>query len=284
MAAKFFGQFLLEKGLISSTQLLQALDRQRECNPLLGEIAERLGMLSADDARRINTRQRREDKRFGDLALEMGLLDAQQIDRLLAEQKAGRRFFGEILLDLGFIESAVLDRELALHRNEREDATRAVELVLSGHRHGDLANRAAGLGCSLFVRVLQLPCQVSTLLDASALAALPIAAQVRIEGDREFGIALACDEETMLAVGRGFLGSSVPEAMIDAELSRDALGEFLNIVMGYVVKDVLPVDARYRASPPNFSRTPSEIASGDADAIAIGLTSPAGDLALIVSG
>ena len=28
-----------------------------------------------------------------------------------------------------------------------------------------------------------------------------------------------------------------------AQQRRDALGEFLNIVMGYVVKDVLPMDA-----------------------------------------
>ena len=39
MAAKFLGQFLLERGTLTPAQLLAALDAQRASNPLLGELA-----------------------------------------------------------------------------------------------------------------------------------------------------------------------------------------------------------------------------------------------------
>ena len=87
MAAKFLGQFLLERGTLTPAQLLAALDAQRASNPLLGELAIHHGMLDALQARRINERQRAEDRRFGDIALEMGWLSEGQLDVLLAAQK-----------------------------------------------------------------------------------------------------------------------------------------------------------------------------------------------------
>ena len=47
MAAKFFGQFLLERGVIDAQQLLRALELQRASNPMLGEIAQAHGLLDA---------------------------------------------------------------------------------------------------------------------------------------------------------------------------------------------------------------------------------------------
>ena len=91
MAAKFLGQFLLERGTLTPAQLLAALDAQRASNPLLGELAIHHGMLDALQARRINERQRAEDRRFGDIALEMGWLSEGQLDVLLAAQKKGRK-------------------------------------------------------------------------------------------------------------------------------------------------------------------------------------------------
>ena len=45
MAAKFLGQFLLERGTLTPAQLLAALDAQRASNPLLGELAIHHGII-----------------------------------------------------------------------------------------------------------------------------------------------------------------------------------------------------------------------------------------------
>ena len=131
MAAKFFGQFLLEKGVINAAQLLRALEIQRTSNPALGEIACEKGLLSADQAQVINERQRSEDKRFGDIAQSMGLLTGDEVGQLLDEQKSRRKLFGEILVDEGFVDRMRLDAELQLHAADRDEAARSLDAVIA---------------------------------------------------------------------------------------------------------------------------------------------------------
>jgi hypothetical protein len=280
MAAKFFGQFLLEKGLLSSDQLLQALEEQRRCNPMLGEIAESMGLLDAAQAEHINTVQRREDRRFGDIAQSLGLLSATQVDELLAIQKSRRKLFGEILVEHGMIERERLQAELALHQADRAQAVQALELGLNDHPLGATVGIAIDTACKLFARVLKAPCQFSSLVEnAGPLGADPVSARVSITGDREFSLALACSRATLQGIARGFLGNTMADG--DPELARDALGEFLNIVMGYVVKDVMPADARYRASAPDFTADVTNHAS-DPQSVAVALASPLGAVLLVV--
>jgi CheY-specific phosphatase CheX len=281
MAAKFFGQFLLEKGLLGSDQLLQALDIQRRCNPMLGEIAASMGLLSAEQAKQINDLQRREDRRFGDIAQSLGLLSAAQVDELLAVQKSRRKLFGEILVEQGMLDAERLQAELTLHQADRAQAMQALELGLADHPLGTVVGVAIDTATKLFARVLKAPCQFSSLLESgSPLGDHGVTARVAISGDRQFSLALACETITMHAIARGFLGS--PMADDDADLARDALGEFLNIVMGYVVKDVLPTDAEYRATPPDFVIPAATLAERDAQSVAVALTSPLGPVLLVV--
>ena len=143
MAAKFLGQFLLERGTITSAQLLAALDAQRASNPLLGELAMHHGMLDATQARRIHERQRAEDRRFGDIALEMGWLNEVQLDVLLAAQKKGRKLFGQILVDQGVLDAERLEAELTAHRRDLDEANHALALGIAGHTLPDDASYRA---------------------------------------------------------------------------------------------------------------------------------------------
>lgn len=280
MAAKFFGQFLLEKGLIDKDQLLSALEAQRASNPVLGEMAVSLGLLTPDQAEKINEHQRREDRRFGDIAQALGFLTEAQVDELLARQKAERKLFGEILLEQGALTRAQLDTELKLHQSGREDAMKALEIGIAGHPLEDLATAAINTYTKLFPRIVKASCPFSSLVtEASALTAYPVTAHVRITGDRSFTLAVACGMDAMRGVAAAFVGIR-PEDCDDA-LARDALGEYLNVVMGYVVKEVLSGDARYRATPPDFGRPATNFFTSGR-ALLVTMTSELGPFVLIV--
>jgi len=281
MAAKFFGQFLLEKGVISAQQLLDALDAQRASNPTLGELAQQRGLLTAAQAKRVNERQRVEDRRFGDIAEDMGLLDSTQLGELLAAQKAQRKLFGEILVEQHTLDSARLETELAAHRQEQEDAARALGETVSAHPLSDLAASAINTSVRLFPRLFGSQCQPAQALDsAQALAAYPVGALVRIEADQPMAVGLACTADTAMRLATAFL--SIPQEKCDDELALDALGEVVNVLMGYVVRDALSDDAQYRAFPPE-TRTPLAQAMGASPcALAIGMSSQLGDFALLV--
>lgn len=279
MAAKFFGQFLLEKGVITSAQLLRALDVQRASNPALGELACERGMLTADQAQLINERQRSEDKRFGDIAQAMGLLTADEVGVLLDEQKSRRKLFGEILVEEGMLGRDQLEAELREHAGERDDAMRALDTMLAGHPLGRRVGNSISTCNKLFPRILRTQCQFSTIITG-APPACDVSAIVRVHADRPLVIGVACDAATMMNIATAFL--SIPPEACDDELARDAVGELVNVLMGYVVRDCLPEDANYSAEPPDFEVPLASLA--DEHHALVGMTSQLGPFVLVIGG
>ena len=280
MAAKFLGQFLLERGTITSAQLLAALDAQRASNPLLGELAVHHQMLDAAQARRINDRQRAEDRRFGDIALEMGLLDSGQLDVLLAAQKKSRKLFGQILVDQGTLTVEQLEAELVAHRRDLDEANHALALGIAGHALADAATSAIRVSNRLFPRLMGSQCQASGIADDSALDACDVTAHVRIEaGTESLLVGVGCSRATMHAMACSLL--SITPAQCDDELAVDALGELVNVLMGYVVRDTLSDDASYRAHPPSTALTAADLASRHRT-LALSMASQRGDFVLII--
>lgn len=281
MAAKFLGQFLLERGLITAPQLLAAIETQRASNPLLGELAVRKGWLDAAQARRIQQRQRVEDRRFGDIALEMGALDQDRLDALLEAQKASRKMIGQVLVEQGVLDARQLDAEVAVHRADQARARHALESVVAEHPVGDIAGHAIELCARMFPRMLGSQCLPAEVLAPGALAALPCVAHVRIEGDRPFGIGLASDLAGARALACALLGITAGEC--DDALALDALGEMVNVLMGYLVRDVIgDDDITYRALPPDFPASAAARAVDPTRSLAIGLDSQLGTFALLV--
>ena len=281
MAAKFLGQFLLERGVITAPQLLAAIDAQRASNPLLGELAVRKGWLEAAQAQRIHQRQRVEDRRFGDIALEMGVLDQDRLDALLEAQKAARKMLGQVLVEQGVIDARRLQAELALHRADQEQARHDLESVVASHPVGDLATSAIDLCARLFPRMLGSQCLPAEVLAPDELDTWPCVAHVRVEGDHPLGIGLACDLPAAHALACALLRIA-PEQCDDA-LALDALGEMVNVLMGYLVRDVLAdEESRYRALPPDTSVAPGILAADTGRSLAVGMGSQLGAFVLLV--
>ena len=281
MAAKFLGQFLLERGVITAPQLLAAIEAQRASNPLLGELAVRQGMLDEAQARRIHQRQRVEDRRFGDIALEMGVLDQAQLAILLDAQKAGRKLLGEVLLEQGVVDPARLEAELAQHRADQEQARHALDAELATHPLGGLANRAIGVCARLFPRMLGSQCLPAEALSPGDLDDWACVAHVRVQGAKPMSIGLATDLDTARALACALL--NIEPARCDDALALDALGEMVNVVMGYLVRDVMTEDdTAYRALPPDTTVPAATLAADRERSLAIGMGSQLGAFVLVV--
>lgn len=280
MAVKFLGQFLLERGVITPPQLLAAIEAQRASNPLLGELAVQQGLLTTAQARRINERQRADDRRFGDIALEMGLLDAAQVESLLAAQKAGRKMFGQVLLEQGVVAPALLESELATHRADQDAANHDLAAGIAEHDQAGLANGAIALCGRLFPRMLGGPCQAAGVLRADDMDLFPHVVHVRIDGERPMSIGMACTLQTMRSMACAFLRIG-PERCDDA-LALDSLGEIVNVLMGYVVRNVLPDELEYRAFPPDSSIPAAVLLADRKRSLAVLMNSQLGPFVVLV--
>lgn len=281
MAVKFLGQFLLERGAITSEQLQAATAAQRACNLLLGELAVREGLLTAAQAQRIHQRQRSDERRFGDIALELGLLDPAQLEALLARQKATRRLLGEVLVEQGALDPARLQAELAAHHADQDAASRALAMGVAEHALAEFGNGVIALCGRLFPRLLDSQCQAAGLLDAAALDAYPYVAHVQLEGEPTLCVGLACGHDTLHAMARAFLRIG-PDRGGDA-LARDGLGEVASVLAGYALRHVLPDDGRYLPAPPDTA-TPASALVADRDrSLAVLMNAQTGPFVLLLA-
>ena len=69
MSTRFFGQYLLEKGRITSQQLLDALECQKGVTAPIGVIALERGLLTTEQIKQVLQQQKKTNQRFGEIAV-----------------------------------------------------------------------------------------------------------------------------------------------------------------------------------------------------------------------
>ena len=90
----------------------------------------------------------------------------------------------------------------------------------------------------------------------------------------------ATDPDTMHRLSCAFLKIG-PERCDDA-LAIDGLGEIVNVLMGYVVRNVLPDDVQYRAFPPDLATPAAQLAADRDRSLALLMNSRLGPFVLLV--
>ena len=120
MGIQFFGEFLIDRWVITRGQLIEALELQDYRNLKFGEVAMQKKYLSEEQVKRINEEQKRQDIQFADLAVALGELNEAQAREILTLQKNNHLFLGESLLELGHVTEDILERELSIFKEEQE--------------------------------------------------------------------------------------------------------------------------------------------------------------------
>jgi len=230
MGVKFFGQYLIESGVVQAEQVRAALNLMDTENRTIGELAVEGRLISEADADKINAEQRHRDMPFGELAAEMGLLDEEQIDNLVQLQWRTRLRIGQALIRLGHLENASLEELLV--RYEEEQAPHRIEnLALPP---GLECNALAPYVLDLFTNLLMRVGRISTRVGSGELVAeppdFPIQIAVAVGGDSGLLICLVGDEEFSRQLAAK--ASGLDPERLDREMLFDGVGEFLNVLAG----------------------------------------------------
>lgn len=229
---KFFGQFLLEKGIITREQLLKALEIQRQLSPLLGNIAIEKEWIEKKHAEKINIEQRRQDKRFGEIALSLSLLTEQQLEELLEEQRSRRKYFGEILVEQNYISQSTLNQQLQAHQ---QDNFEFGEQITSSLNKVQLRSQSRTIN-EAFIRFYQRMLKISISMS-DIYQTLPAKGNNRlfwsqqISSDKNYRLVLSMDKAHACHIASQFL--KIHAKAMD-ELTIDAIAEFLNTFTGQI--------------------------------------------------
>ena len=110
---KKFGEYLIKRGVIDASTLVEALHRQSKNNVInIGETAVRNKALTPEQFLDILSVNETIDERFEDIALLLNYLTQDEIDDLRAKQEKEQQFIGEILVALGKLTQPQLEQLL----------------------------------------------------------------------------------------------------------------------------------------------------------------------------
>ncbi len=118
MYTQFFGSYLLNKGYITMSQLIEVLEYQKSVRLKLGVLAINAGYMTADQVNKVHRLQLKIDKMFGSIAVEMGYLTDEQVSELLKSQNIGYIILGQALVDKGFMTNVRFENAIEEYKKE----------------------------------------------------------------------------------------------------------------------------------------------------------------------
>ena len=143
MYGQFFGEFLLQRRVVTRAQLDEGLRLQEERNKPLGVMAMDFGMLSAADVVTILEEQQTSEEPFGRIAVRRGLLTENALQRLLAQQAEEHLFLGQGLVERGFLTHSDVEELLKEFQRQSVEDGRTLQRLLRERKQGDLLARMA---------------------------------------------------------------------------------------------------------------------------------------------
>jgi CheY-specific phosphatase CheX len=254
MGLQFFGQFLISRGEIDSSQLRAGLDLMESKNQTLGELAVEAGFALPAECRRVNGEQRRLDRPFGELAVEMGVLDSIELEELLQKQQETRMNISDALISLEYTKpdriAALEDlfkREQADHKAGKPPLPEALQGI-----------RVAECLIDLLPRYCNRMARLEVKLDAGERLTEPdrleLVASLGMMGNPGVKMVLCTDRTFARQLAAGISG--LPADGLSDELCLDAVGEFLNVLGGNVMSMLESEGQAYRLEAPRFNVPP----------------------------
>ncbi len=251
MAVKFFGQFLVERGIISRDTLLKAIVLQESVNKSIGEIVTELGFLSEADIEKINIAQRSEDLRFGDMAVKMRLLSPEQLQQALTKQSESHIYIGDALVKVGGLTDNNLKRYLDEFKADQSPYSTDHVVLPAGVSNSELWEMMADMTYKMFTRVARLtfrpvPCQVVNRLEQ-----VHIAAAMDFIGDIRCRYVISASAEVQRQIAKAILGQEIvshePQELLD-----DTVMEFINVICGNIVAKSVQLGKNLDIMPPEI--------------------------------
>ena len=232
MTPRFFGQYLLEKCLVSSEQLLAAIKYQENSRKRLGDVAIECGFMNETQVREIHDKQKTTDKYFGELAIEAGYLDSKKFDELVTRQKNSHVFLGEALVALKILPEKSLATELGKFKVEQdlvEGFPKELDHVFKGREY-------AGYFIDLTERILTRMAGIaskagSPVVKRDTIETGYLSVSIPFSGDIALRFCLSLNREVAKMIACRFLEEDID----DDELIAENAAEFLNVVCGNIV-------------------------------------------------
>lgn len=249
MAVKFFGQFLVEQGAVTSEALLHAIELQERTNLKLGEMAVAMGYITADDIERAHAAQLSKDMKLGDLLVDLCILSPSQLQEVIERQKATHLYIGEALVKVGALTADKLDSYLAAFKAD-QSAYVAERIELPDWLDNrELWETTVDLTYKMITRVLGIQFRAGKCQEVNLISTNQMIAGMDFSGDAAARYLLSVSTGLQKTIAKAIL----KEENVDhepLEVLEDTVMEFVNIVCGNVVAKASQTGTVLEINPP----------------------------------
>lgn len=242
MFSQYFGNYLLQKGLVNPEQLADALDYQRSAHLKLGVIAINAGYMTPSQVEQVHKLQRKIDKKFGELAIEQGYINNEKLDAMLNTQRQGHLMLGQALVDRRHLTMEQLQSALDSYKKESGMSKRQFNIVGKDDEE-EIERVFRDLGESMLSKtysdyVTLLTRNIIRFIDDNPAIGIGKLnedmkaewyARQKIYGIINLQTGIACKTDVFIKIAGKFAGEEILEP---DELARDSVGEFLNLHNG----------------------------------------------------
>ena len=243
MFSQYFGQYLLDKGILSATQLQAVLAEEASVRVKLGILAIDAGYMTPAEVERVHELQKRYDKRFGELAIERGLLREAEVERLLEVQGQRHLQLSQAIVDKGYLSLQQVDEALSSYKEENRLSTENLDALIKGDideivrfslDFGDVEKAACyqNYTALLLRNMVRFLGETPVIIKRQSAEDKPYAWLItqQIEGAGGIHTGLGLNEDVLLALAERYSGDDMP-AVVDA-YAKDCAAEFLNLTNG----------------------------------------------------
>lgn len=246
---RLFGQWLVDREVITRVDLREALALMRAVNSTIGELAVAHGLVTSAQAEEINELQRHVDGRWGDIAIALGVgrATAARIEQLAWDQQVENLRLSDALVELGFVSATEVDELLAQFDDEKDDGP-----VLDPQTRARIEALSEGLP-RLLRRVLGDAVRMSAPRPAER-EGYDCSAQFTLQGDRPCTIGMSVDKRVAKAFAEAL---HVDVGGATSPRLDTAVGALLVLFGAHLARRLdAPVCGSYRAMPPVAGELP----------------------------
>ena len=246
MAAKFFGQFLIEKKIISGLNLIRAIELQEKTNHRFGDLVLEMGLMTKNQIYQTHRAQRHEDLQFGDMAVKLGFLTPIQVKHVLDNQQQRHLYIGEALVATGAITSEKLEIYLAEFKQSGDSGqTEDIDIPeLVPHR--EIWQIFADMTFKMLTRIAGATFRTGSCSQISTVPAAPVACAVELSGAVDACYILTMDEESQTLIAAATVKKGTK---LTAENIETAVCKFINIICGNAISKAAKLSCEIISRP-----------------------------------
>lgn len=135
MYTQFFGNYLLNRGVATTEQLVDAMKIQSSERLSIGTLAIHAGYMTASEVENVYILQTHHDIKFGELAVSEGYLTVEQVEELLHEQGPNYLLLGQTLVSNGVLTPTQLETLLLDYEAETDINTSDISVEQQENIH-----------------------------------------------------------------------------------------------------------------------------------------------------